>query len=654
MESKQLTQYRQRKFEHFKERIKLKEIDKKIQSEKEKLIMAQKDTPSLDEKSTSDSKKASDTDKQKEELKTLNTNIAKLEQEKEDQQKKLDAAYILALDSAKYLSPKAISDFDTQDKDESYFLSTADSKEDVSSFSDKQIMDKFSEMDKISKPKSSLALSWISDCPKFQQDRLMTLYNEFLDGNKSNYTDESAPDSTAVITKGDCFFYSYSKGFGIASPFDKEFKLDLGDTVKIATPPDIKKYKGEHYICVYSSKNKKNLSDGSAMGYVKTQNITSKAYTADLSSTVQASQAEAVGLSKASASLFSKARVKLSSQNRQIESESKEGYANFHLDSIDPSVSNPSLMSDDEIAEKFKELKDPSKCENWIDAFFVHRKRMQNIYRKVTNGDVFDLDKKKPKSMMAKISNTNNANVYTRVNGNLERVGILVEGDSVLVDIDTSDLAKVNFSFINSKGKKYVPVTCIVDGKPIPSYVNAEFVTFVVDDAESIKEKCSHTQAFKAKDDAKDINNFEKYTSPQISSSPGSSPASPNMKEILENNPLSMSDKQIVQHIVDLADYDKIFEWADNYPIQTKRIRNIYNKIVNSEQDLKEIKHTNKNLIDSFSEEKPTRIVATVTRDKAHLYDVDDSGDKIKFNTSSSSKSPKMTSCGILKKGGKG
>lgn len=480
------------------------------------------------------------------------------------------------------------------------------------SMSNKEIVDEFKSL-------KFDSINWINSCPQWQQDRLMSLYDNFSEDPNAQFDDNKPNSYDAIISKNDVGFYDFKNG-----TLKKKFTVNLGNTV-ILEPNStsgnkrVIEYKKEHYVCVKYKKggNLKTGLENEFEGYVKTKNVTIKSSTADIASTIQASQDDLQGLSSASKKLFSKRKLFLTAN--------KDVPDNFHVNSS-KSFLNPALMSDKEIFEHFKVLIDKDKHApiEWIDAFFIHNSRLRSIYNKVLNKTDADLSEDKPKNLMGIIKDVANANVYKLNNNNvLERFANLKKGDYVRVNIDPNSSTDVSFNFFKSFNKQYVPIFVLFNNTIVPGYVNSSYVSFVTTDENSVLSQCSYKNTVSStNDDSKYIENFTKTLGANV------------------NNPLAMSDKEISEYINTLNNFDEVYKWANSFPLQSRRIKTIYANM--SISDYK------------FDEEKPSKMLATVIRDSTHIYPVNSSGTGIKENqTKNTTKSQSITSVGTLEKGGK-
>lgn len=518
--------------------------------------------------------------------------------------------------------------------------------------SDKDILINFKDL-------GDYALKWIFVCPSWQHPRLMKLYDDFI----ANYDDyvikgdfknanASAATPQAIVTKADAGIYSYHPSNKVFSKFKKESALGLNETVTIIEENTILDGK-ENYIKVkyIKGQNLKEQKFNEVQGYVKTKNLTFKGFTPDMLSTAQSSDEFTKNLSSTTTKWLSKTR------ESATESATGETKSEYNLNNTDTATlakfPNPAFMSDKQIYDTFSALNSKyGDCEKWIDTYLVHKKRLTNIYD-IFSTDLKDTSGKKsgdslstvqPETLLAKITEKN-ANVYVKDAGDkLNRVGNLKEGNYVKVEIEKNSTSsdKVTFKFINFENKKYVPIVCLSEGKILYGYVNSNFITFLTTDNESIIQKASDSQTVDSSDDdSSNIKVLEDTVKNQhTTGSGGGVPTDPNMLK----NPLFMSDKEIAQNFTSLGnDFERIYEWAKSFPLQTKRIKELYA----SEQP-----------VDKLDDHKPKSIMATVTRSETHVYLADgdaikDSGSNVKNNHIGSGKTQHFNSYGKLKKGAK-
>jgi len=525
---------------------------------------------------------------------------------------------------------------------------------------DKQIVVIFKKLDED-------ALDWISACPKWQHIRLMKLYDNYLaDPDEANYSDESNVVN-AIVSKDSAGFYEYIPTRTILGVFKKSFTVDKNSTIEIPTdcPQGTKRvitYKGENYIYVEYTKgvNIKDSSLDKKYGYMKSKNLTLQGSTMDILSTVASSDDFTSQLSSTTTKWLSKTRENIT-ESKDTENSS------YNLNYADVDFPNPAFLTDKEIYSNFERLKASNQCEKWIDLFLVHKRRMSAIYNsfmkdyskqvETSNGsapaershskDQYEnLSDSKSTTLLARITEKN-ANVYVKANQNLTRIGNLKEGNFVRVDIKAhkTDNQKIVFDFLNYESKKYVPIICLSEGKVLYGYVNSEFISFLTTDQDSVIEEADYTQTIKkaSAEDAADIKVLEDTVKSQAQSVPNTSQSDPNMIK----NPTFMSDKEISDNINALDDFEKIYSWAKSFPLQTKRIKRIYDK-VNEPADPVTVDDTTTTPVKVFDDTKPKTLIATVTRDKAHVYPC--SNNSMDGITATNNK---IKACGILKKGAK-
>lgn len=490
----------------------------------------------------------------------------------------------------------------------------------------------------------SHALDWISSCPKWQHMRLMNLYDNFLtEQDESKYSDEDNI-TEAIVSKANAGFYEYIPNRTFFSKFKKLFTINKDDTVTIINNPQTPRiitYGEETYVCVEYIKgtNIKDKSLDKKHGYVKSKNITFKGFTLDLLSTIESSDDFTQNISSTTSKWLSKRK------KNGIESRGEE--TSYNLNYANSNFPNPALLSDKEIYTNFERLKVSNECESWIDLFLVHKRRMSKIYNlflsdysRQTQNSFSELSESKPKTLLAKITQKN-ANVYIKEADDLNRVGNLKEGDFVKVNIKekSTNSGEVVFDFFNFESKKYVPVICLSEGKILYGYVNSSFISFLTTDEDSIIEEADYTQTLKKS--ASQTNLDIKILEDTIKAQSSHTTTDPNMKK----NPTFMSDKEIADNITLLNDFEKIYEWAKLFPLQTKRVKVIYDKVndVNNQS-------ANSTTSNNFDDNKPKTLMATVIRDKAHVYPC--SNNTIS-NVQVSGSYQEFKSSGILKKGAK-
>lgn len=520
--------------------------------------------------------------------------------------------------------------------------------------SDKKIVSIFNRL----KEKS---LDWISACPKWQHIRLMKLYDNYLaDSDESKYSDESNVVN-AIVSKDSAGFYEYIPTRTIFGEFKKSFTVDKNSTIEIPTncPQDIQrviKYKKENYIYVEYTKgvNIKDSSLDKKCGYIKSKNLTLQGSTMDILSTVASSDEFTSQISSTTTKWLSKTRINIT------ETTNTENYS-YNLNYAEANFPNPAFLTDKEIYTHFEELKASNQCAEWIDLFLVHKKRMTAIYNAFMKDyskqvdtstqsapagishskDQYDkLSDSKSTTLLATITEKN-ANVYVKSNQNLTRVGNLKAGDFVKVDIkaDLANNQKIVFDFLNYKNKKYIPIICLSDGKVLYGYVNSDFISFLTTDQASVIEKADYTQTINnaSTEDALNIKILEDTVRSQTVQS------NPNIKK----NPTFMSDKEIFDNINALNDFEKIYSWAKSFPLQTKRIKRIYDKINEPANPITN-GDTTTTPVKVFDDTKPKTLMATVIRDKAHVYPCSNNS-----MTGITAANNKVKSDGILNKGAK-
>ena len=554
--------------------------------------------------------------------------------------------------------------------------------------SDKEIVENFKEL-------KSYALDWISFCPKWEHIRLMNLYDQYISNPDNTDYSEEKNVPTAIISKEDAGFYEYTPNRFILGPFKKLFTIPKDETITVVGGP-VKKYDKDTYVQVKYVKGQ-NLQDGSLderTGYVKTKNITFKGYTMDLLSTIDSSEEFTENLSSSTNELFRKMRYGLITKKREnVETiggaDAVAVQNSFNINHTTNEFPDPALLSDKEIYETFVGFKnhaeqdaeqeqDPdkkeilrkkylSKCEEWIDCFFIYKSRLSAIYDKFKKqqlkkveqtdanslgntppaiGDDLELSTDKPQTLLAKIIKKN-VNVYIKDNTTLTRVADLHTNDLVKVKIKErsgSTTKQVIFDFLKYENKKYLPIFCLFNSKILHGYVNTDYVSFVTTNDESVLEKADHTQAIKYNPEAdkKSIEALEKTV--RSKSNIDSTDAK---YEQLYKNPAFMSEQEIVDNMKALDDFNDVYKWVEAFPLQRKRLKNIYDRLYEPAKT-STVNGVTTSSTNDFSNEKPKTMMATVIRDKANVYPAD--GNKIKFIDASS---PKSKGDGILKKGAK-
>jgi len=539
-------------------------------------------------------------------------------------------------------------------------LAPIDELKNPHTLSDKKIVSIFNRL-------KERALDWISACPKWQHIRLMKLYDNYLaDPDESKYSDESNVVN-AIVSKDSAGFYEYIPTRTILGVFKKSFTVDKNSTIEIPTncPPGTKRvitYKGENYIYVEYTKgvNIKDSSLDKKSGYMKSKNLTLQGSTMDILSTVASSDDFTSQLSSTTTKWLSKTRENVT------ESTNSEN-SSYNLNYAEANFPNPAFLTDKEIYANFEILKPLNKCEEWIDLFLVHKRRMSAIYnsfmkdyskqvdtstgsapaeRSHSKDQYENLSDSKSTTLLATITEKN-ANVYVKSNQALNRVGNLKAGDFVKVDmkVDPTNNQKIVFDFLNYENKKYVPIICLCDGKVLYGYVNSEFISFLTTDQASVIEKADYTQTIKkaSTEDAANIKVLEDTVKSQVQSDPNTSQSDPNMIK----NPTFMSDKEIADNINTLNDFEKIYSWAKSFPLQTKRIKRIYDK-VNEPANPVTTGDTTTTPVKVFDDTKPKTLMATVTRDKAHVYPCSNNS-----MTGITAANNKIKCDGILNKGAK-
>lgn len=520
------------------------------------------------------------------------------------------------------------------------------------------------------------SLDWIAACPKWQHVRLMSLYDQYLkNDNEGDYSDEPAIPE-AIVSKGDCGFYEYIKDRRFFGPFSKMFTLPSNATVTVIdskniNTPTVVTYDKENYILVEYSKDSDLLNQektnkaNKVSGYVKKKNIVFKGSTLNAFSTAQSAESFVEGLSTTSSKWLSKKRSGVKTESSEATGDDK-----FHLNNVSADYLNPALLNDKQIYDQFKKLKEANKdCQGWIDNFLVHKGRMTKVYnmfisdysksvtldgKTTTSSENYDKleENEHPNALLAVITEKN-ANVYIEGDGaTLDRVGNLNKGNYVKVSVNSdSSSKKLSFEFKVWNSKKYVPITCLSGGKVLFGYVNSDFISFLTTDEESIVKKSEDTQTITTSDAAKDelgIKVLEDTLKQQDLPTNIPRPLEPNMAK----NPLLMSDAEIYENINLLNDPDKIYQWASSFPLQKKRIKDIYDK-GNEMASGVQVDGKSAKVSYKFDTDKPKSLMATVIKDSTHIYPA--AGDSIALQSGSSTigGKQKIKACGELKKGAK-
>lgn len=516
------------------------------------------------------------------------------------------------------------------------------------------------------------SLDWISACPKWQHLRLMSLYERYLENDNENIYSNESVTPEAIVSKSNCGFYQYIKD-SKKQYFKPLAPLESNTTVTIINStdsnfPTVVTHDKEHYIYIEYSKGQYNK----VRGYVKKKNIVFKGATIDAFSTAQSAQNLASDVSTASTKfglfdIFKRNKHKSGVTDKDSET---TGEDKFHLNNVSADYPNPALLNDKQIYDQFRQLKEANKdCQGWIDAFLVHNSRMTRIYNMFANdyskfvtidgkttmsSENYDsLDESgRPDTLLALITEKN-AYVYIEgEGGSLDRVANLNKGDYVKVNVNP-DSSSQKLSHKNKvwNSKEYTPITCLSEGKILFGYVNSDHISFLTTNDESIIKKSDDTQTITTSDAAKDelgIKVLEDTLKQQDLPTNIPRPLEPNMAK----NPLLMSDAQIHENINELNDPDKVYQWASSFPLQKRRIKEIYDK-GNEMAGKVQVNGRSASIEYKFDKNKPKTLMATVIKDSAHVYPA--AGDNIALQPGSSTigGTQKIKACGELQKGAK-
>lgn len=558
----------------------------------------------------------------------------------------------------------------TQKKDTDIFgLSIPDNIDDTvkAHFKQPHNMSDFDIVENFKKLKEN-ALDWISACPKWEHIRLMDLYDHYLSNPDENEYSKETNVPRAIISKSDAGLYEFNftkNSFKKISTIPKDTTVTVSDSAL-----QVKTYKKETYVQIkyVAGQDFRNKTTTEKTAYVKTKNLTFKGYTMNLLSTIDSSEEFTENLASTTNELLRSVRYGLFTKKRESVAAEQSANDSFKLNDTVTNLPNPALLSDKEIYDIFVNLSQTvanywTECEKWIDAYYIHQKRLSEIYNKFKKQNLkktvkksdnspaqlpdsdLELSTEKPQTLLAKITKKN-VNVYIKDGTTLTRVADLHENDFVKVKIKalSGNTNELKFDFLKYENKKYLPIFCLSGSKILHGYVNSDFVSFVTTNEESVLEEANHTQAIKnaSNDDTKSIETLEKTVR-----SRSDIKSTDTKYSNLYKNPAFMSEQEIADNIKDLDDFDSIYKWVEAFPLERKRIKNIYDRLYEqpkiSNVDGVELSTTN-----TFSTEKPKTMMATVIRDKANVYPAD--GNSIKFISAGSQKSK---GAGVLKKGAK-
>lgn len=673
MPSPTLAEYDSSKLDYLKKKTEFKELEKKIIAKQNRIhdidLQLNATAPTVTDTHAEEQKNNLTSEKTK-----LSQELTDLNNEKTQKQTVLDITNTRLFEMQSKLAQSKTTSFDdviTSQNDIFAVNSTSSglpaTVKQPHKMSDKDIITYFKDLDKT-------AIDWISACPKWQHVRLMSLYDQYLENsNESDYSDEPAVPE-AIVSKGDCGFYEYIQDRRFFGPLKKMFTVPSNAAVTVLDSSDPKyptvvAYNKEIYIYVEYSKDSDYLNQqktdktNRVHGYIKKKNIIFKGATLNASATAQSTEDFTKDLAATSSKWLSKTRGGVTTENTAATGEDK-----FHINKVTADYLNPALLNDKQIYDQFKKLKDANKdCQGWIDSFLVHKSRMTKIYntfisdysKSVTldgqttaSSEGYEKldDNDHPKTLLAVITEKN-ANVYIEGDGGkLNRVGNLNKGNYVKISVNEDTASKkLAFEFKVWSSKKYVPIICLSQGKILFGYVNSDFVSFLTTDEESVIKKSDDTQTVSTSDKAKDelsIKVLEDTVKQQPSPGSTSAPLDPNMAK----NPMLMSDADIYNNINLLNNPDKVYEWASSFPLQKKRIKEIYDKGNEMASGI-QIGGKSASVSYKFDTSPPKTLMATVIRDGAHVYPAN--GASIQLDTPAAGNKQKIKACGELQKGAK-
>lgn len=509
--------------------------------------------------------------------------------------------------------------------------------------SDREIFTHFKKIKDISSEDKFLELSykWIEICPTFQQGRLREILDKITideDLDEASYSNDKTLYETTISSKTTLRKFDGDK-FTDLEPLPVGAKVAL--TSNKFDYSNLKFDSKLNHHCVKVKYSKDPSNNTFVEGFVKISAIISTIPTSSFDSVLSSSQNSAMKTASATNHWYRpSAKRKIDTQQS---STNPFDFINDPSKIDNNKYPNPALMSDQDIYKQFSiNISNPKYSDEWIDLYLLHKSRMEDILESLNKGkEEFEMSVEKPTGIYGVIKNSphHKANIYKPKAGKLESFVYLTDGDLVLINKKRSSNPTANtqtttfdFNYITAEGKQYVYINCISDNGTIDNfYVDSAYISFVVDSEADILAKTTNTKAKPLEISSTDNNaDFNKLIEGDRLTS--------------YLNPRTMSDKQILEYVCTLGDFDNIYAWSTKYPSETHRIQKLFNdnqKEGQSTLNSSDIDYSN------VSDEKPSNIIASVKSDKAIIYLADSSGNNIK-GTSEKPESP-----GYLKKGAK-